>query len=168
MDFVNFFDELYKSTYKKVLNYIISKCGNTEDIKDIFQETYMEVARVIRKRGVDYILNPEKFVLKIAKRKIYRHYKLQDYFKKVNQYNIDKVEVVEPITLEEIVITNDMIEQIKKFVESKNELTKKIFYLHYGMEMSIKDIALELSLSESNVKNHLYRTLREIKENFME
>lgn len=42
----------------------------------------------------------------------------------------------------------------------------KIFYLYYAEDITIKDIASELKLSESNVKNHLYRTLKELNELF--
>lgn len=45
----DFFNELYDATHEKVLAYKIVKCGNTEDVADIFQETYTEIVKVIRK-----------------------------------------------------------------------------------------------------------------------
>lgn len=48
----DFFNELYASTNQKVLAYIIVKCGKTEDVADIFQETYTEVVKIIRKHGI--------------------------------------------------------------------------------------------------------------------
>lgn len=42
----DFFNELYASTNQKVLAYIIVKCGKTEDVADIFQETYTEVVKL--------------------------------------------------------------------------------------------------------------------------
>ena len=44
----DFFNELYASTNQKVLAYIIVKCGKTEDVADIFQETYTEVVKIIK------------------------------------------------------------------------------------------------------------------------
>lgn len=37
------------------------------------------------------------------------------------------------------------------------------FYLYFYEDMSIKDVAGLLKISESNVKHYLYRTLNELK-----
>ena len=74
----DFFNELYASTNQKVLAYIIVKCGKTEDVADIFQETYTEVVKIIRKHGISYFKQPDALVMQIAKRKIFRHYKLKE------------------------------------------------------------------------------------------
>ena len=74
----DFFNELYASTNQKVLAYIIVKCGKTEDVADIFQETYTEVVKIIQKHGISYFKQPDALVMQIAKRKIFRHYKLKE------------------------------------------------------------------------------------------
>ena len=87
----DFFNELYASTNQKVLAYIIVKCGKTEDVADIFQETYTEVVKIIRKHGISYFKQPDALVMQIAKRKIFRHYKLKEKLRgieKMNYYNI--------------------------------------------------------------------------------
>ena len=73
---VSRFDEIYDSTSKAVLAFITAKCGRTADINDIFQNTYLELYQVLRKRGADYVTNGNAFILRIAKRKIARHYSL--------------------------------------------------------------------------------------------
>ena len=72
------FDEIFDSTKKTVLAYITAKCGHTANIHDIVQETYMELYKVLRKRGADYVKNERAFVLRLAKQKINRHYTLTD------------------------------------------------------------------------------------------
>ena len=39
---------------------------------------------------------------------------------------------------------------------------KKVFYLFYDVGQTIPEIARALSMSESNVKHKLYRTLKEL------
>ena len=68
------FDEIYNSTNKAVLAFITAKCGRIADVGDIFQETYMELYRLLDKRGTDYITNEKALVLRIAKRKVARYY----------------------------------------------------------------------------------------------
>ena len=61
------FDEIYNATHKLTLTFITAKCDRTADIGDIFQETYMELYRVLQKRGPSYIANDRAFVLRLAK-----------------------------------------------------------------------------------------------------
>jgi len=164
-----FFNELYDATHEKVLAYIIAKCGNTEDIADIFQETYTEIVSVIRRKGTAYLKNSEAFVMQIAKRKIYRHYRtserLKSILEKCGQEEEDSVNMPqEKISLEENLMTKMAVEKAVAYLSRKDELTKKIFYLHYYMDKTIKEIAGLLCLKESNVKNRLYRTQRELQE----
>ena len=64
----DFFNELYDTTHEKIFAYIIVECGNTEDVADIFQKTYTEIVRVIRKHGIEYFKKPEAFVMQVAKK----------------------------------------------------------------------------------------------------
>ena len=84
----DFFNELYASTNQKVLAYIIVKCGKTEDVADIFQETYTEVVKIIRKHGISYFKQPDALVMQIAKRKIFRHYKLKEKLRGIENFLI--------------------------------------------------------------------------------
>lgn len=63
-------------------------------------------------------------------------------------------------------ITKDNVMQVWNYLKNKSELTAKIFYLYYVIDVPIKEIAEELKLTESNVKNHLYRTQKDLKERF--
>ena len=56
-------------------------------------------------------------------------------------------------------------EAVWKYIKSKNIKVIKVFYLYYCVELKISQIAKELSMSESNVKNILYRNIKDIKEN---
>lgn len=164
-----FFSELYDVTHEKVLSYIILKCGNTEDVADIFQETYTEIVKVIRRHGIEYLKKPEAFVMQVAKRKIYRHYKFKERLCGVEEKydfgepNLENVDI-EQISFDEFMITKETVQSAISYLKNKDELTKKIFYLYYFMDKSIKEIADLFSVKESNVKNKLYRTLKEIRQ----
>ena len=70
---------------------------------------------------------------------------------------------MEIIEIEDVLIEKEMINEIKKFLDSKSLEIQKIFYLHYFFDLTIAEIAEELSISESNVKNKLYRTLKDMR-----
>ena len=170
---VSRFDEIYNSTKKSVLAFITCKCGCTADISDIFQETYMELYNVLSKRGTDYITNDKAFVLKLAKQKLSRYYKLLNRLRNFvsltvasdddEEVELSDFELMDDFLMEEFTVNKMLLESVQQFVKSKPETVKKVFYLFYDIGLSIPEIARMLSMRESNVKNHLYRTVKEIR-----
>jgi len=169
------FDEIYNSTNKKVLAFITAKCGRTADINDIFQDTYMELYQILNKRGVDYITNDKALVLRIAKRKVARYYSLLErmrIFISLNAANEDREEAelsdfqADAFLTEDFSVNKILLESARQFIFSKPEDVQKVFYLMYDVDLSISEIAQALSMSESSVKNKLYRTLKELRNLF--
>ena len=166
------FDEIYDSTNKAVLAFITAKCGQTTDICDIYQDTYMELYQVLIRRGVDYVTNERALVLRIAKRKVARYYSLLERLKifvSINFITVNEDEVdisdFEPdaFLTEDFSIKHDTLDSITQFIQSKPEDVQKVFYLKYNADLSIAEIAQALGTSESGIKNKLYRTLKEIR-----
>ena len=54
---------------------------------------------------------------------------------------------------------------IWNYLKKKNPDIQRIFYLYYNLDFTIKEISEELNLKESDVKNKLYRTLKELQKN---
>jgi len=169
---VSRFDEIYSSTNRAVLALITAKCKCTADINDIFQETFMELYQVLHKRGTAYVTHEKALVLRIAKRKIARHYSLVErLYRVLPTVSTDGDDWDSDIpdhdsgadSMEDIVIDKLMLDEAKKLLREKPEIVKKVFYLFYETGHTIPEIARLLSISESNVKHKLYRTLNEIR-----
>ncbi|MDR1674774.1 MAG: sigma-70 family RNA polymerase sigma factor [Oscillospiraceae bacterium] len=167
------FDEIYDSTNKYVLAYITAKCRSTADIGDVFQDAYLELYQVLCKRGADYITNEKAFVLKIAKRKLARYYSLLERLKIfvfMNAVNGDGETAdltefeADSFLTEEFVVNKDLVEKAKQLINAKSEDIQKVFYLFYDVDLTIPEISKAMSISEQNVKNKLYRTLKELRE----
>jgi RNA polymerase sigma-70 factor (ECF subfamily) len=166
------FDEIYDSTSKSVLAFITAKCGRTADINDIFQDTYLELYQVLDKRGAEYVENDSAFIFTIAKRKIARYYSLRERlrdFISLNAVGENEEEVdisdfeSDGFLVEDFAVNHVLYETVKQFLQSKSEIVQKVFYLMYDVDLTIPEIAQALSLSESSVKNKLYRTIKEIR-----
>lgn len=165
------FNQIYDQTNQKVLLYITSKCGNPSDIQDIFQETYAEIFSVLQKKGAHYVQNAEAFSLQVAKQKVYRHYTLLQKLKKWLPTTSENREgepfelalQTEEFSIEDRLITDALLADIRRHLRGKPAVTQKIFYLYYHMELTIPQIATELQITQSNEKNRLYRTLSELR-----
>ena len=172
-DIASRFEEIYNSTNKELLTYITSKCGRIADVSDIFQDTCMEFYRVLCERGIDYVTNAKALLFKIAKRKIAKHYSLSERLRMFvplysqsgdsEEFEMPDIEAGE-LSTEDIVVNQVMLEEAKKLIMQKPENVKKVFFLFYEVGQTIPEIAQALSMSESNVKHKLYRTLNEIRE----
>jgi RNA polymerase sigma-70 factor (ECF subfamily) len=169
------FNEIYDSTSKSVLAFITARCGNTSDVSDIFQDTYIELYQLMNKRGTNYVTDGKALVFRIAKRKLARHYSLLKRLKSFvsmtgKNENSEETELsdieteADSFLTEDFVVNQIILDNAKHFIKQKPEDIKKIFYLFYDMDMSIPEIAKMLSLSESSVKNKLYRTIKELKD----
>lgn len=163
------FEFIYNNTYKAVLKYTIYHCRNLDDVNDIIQEIYTELYQIIRNKKQIKLNNVESYVIGIAKNKIKRYYaskKINLLLLSTENEDIDQYRDNE-IDIESDLITKDNVLQVWNYLKNKNELTARIFYLYYVMDLSIKTISNDMHITESNVKNYLYRTKKELQEVFM-
>lgn len=161
------FEKIYQETYQSTLKFIIIKCNNIDEVNDIIQDTYMELLKIIEKKKILKIDNLNSYIIGIANNIIRRHYHLKKKENIISYYaensNENEVEMKDSFDLEQDIITKENVEEVWKYIKNKDLLTIKIFYLYFAMGLRILEIAKELELTESNVKNKIYRTLKELK-----
>ena len=164
---LNTFDELYYSSYQDVLKYVVCNCQNIENVKDIIQNIYLEVFRKIKNNK---LIN-KSYVMGIAKNKVKDYYRFNYKAKIISIFSsksdsdaLDLIDTIPAnIDIELNLTKEEDIKIIWQFLKKKKVIISKIFYLYYYMDFELKEIAQELNISESNVKNYLYRTLKELK-----
>ena len=161
------FDRLYYDTYQDVLKYVVVNCSNIEDVKDIVQNVYLEVLKKLDNKNIQ--MN-KTYIIGIAKNKIKDYYRFNYKAKILSLFSSIKDDkdnnlidtIANDINIEKIVIKNQDINFIWKYLKKQKPIISKIFFLYYYMDYNIKKISLELNISESNVKNYLYRTLNKL------
>ena len=160
------FKEIYRNTYQTTLKFIIIKCHNIEDINDIIQDTYLELLKIIKKKKILEIDNIKAYIFGIENNIIKRHYYKKKKDNIVSYYqdddNVEK-ETPDSFDLESTIITKNNVEKVWNYLKQKDLITTKIFYLYFALGLKISDISKELTLTESNIKNRIYRTLKELK-----
>ena len=162
------FEKIYKDTYDYLLKFIVIKCYNFNDVNDIIQDTYIEFYRIMKKNNKK-IDNINTFLCVIAVNIIKRYYYNKNkliLLKKIEDEN-DVIDLIpDNLNIEEDLINKDNVQKIWNYIETKDIITIKIFYLYYRFDEKILNIAKELELNESTVKNKIYRTIKEIKDKF--
>jgi len=169
VDIESAFAEAYERTYRSTLKYITLKCRCTADIGDIAQEVYLELYGIMCRRGAGYVKYPERLVRRLTKQQLFRYYRRREAIREVQNAvfedgNEAEIADIEAISAEETVCDSDVIERTELLLKAKSETVRKVFHLYYRFGMTVPEIADALKLSESDVKNKLYRTLKEIRE----
>ena len=158
--YLNEFNEIYDKTYDIVVKYVVCKCNNIDDVNDIIQDIYIALYKQLSKNN--NIENINQYVIGIAKNKINKYngksYKIKNLFTKAEINNLKN-----NINIEKNIVDKDNLEEIWKYLKNKDIIIFKIFYLYYVESLTIKEISKQLNINESNVKNYLYRTLKELK-----
>ena len=160
------FEEIYEKTYNGVLKFAIVKCNNIEDINDIIQDTYLELLKIIKKKKVLKIENVYSYIFGIENNIIKRHFykKKKDnvvlFYDDENGLNKN---LEDKFDLESNIINKNNVEKVWDYLKERDLITTKIFYLYFALGLKISEISKELEVGESNIKNRIYRTLKEIK-----
>ena len=166
------FEEIYNNTYTYTLRYILCKCSNIDDVNDLLQETYVELYKILKKKKNITLENYQNYIIGIAKKKIQRHYGLLYQLKNWSTFSNSEIKEYEMDLPSNIDVEADIViklnaKEVWDYIKQKNIIFIKVFYLYYYSDLKISQIATELNISESKVKNILYRTIKEIKEKMM-
>lgn len=170
-----YFNTVYDSTVKSLTRFVISKCGNILDAEDILQNIYARFYQRIVKKGYDDIENAEAFLIIIAKFECKSYYSAQkkhSVTESFSDYTDEQMVMIEnemsktQKNFEDILCDELLAREIFEDIANTDELTGKIFYLYFVCDMKLSDIAEDLDMNLSAVKNKLYRTIERQKKKF--
>ncbi len=154
---------IYDTHYKKIYSFVRSRVSTNEDAEDI---TSLVFERVLKKlddfkwQGVSLT----SWIYRIAKNLIIDHYRSSNKYSK--NTSLEKVEdflVSTDKNLDKILIDSE--EEIKLFGTLNKFSSQDQFLVYYKFfeELSNKDIAKVMDMSESNVGTKLHRIRTKLK-----
>lgn len=148
------FEEFYQKSYTKFYQFLILQASNLNNIDDILQNAYLAVYKKMKNQKID---NLESYLYKVGWNLLKKERKLS------KECHLDENILNTFWSVEEKVLLNEDLNLVWKYLKTKDLPIQKAFYLYY-LGMSIKDISKSLEVNESQVKNYIYRTRKELKE----
>lgn len=170
-----YFNTVYDKTINSLTRFVISKCGNILDAEDILQNIYTRFYQRILKKGYTDIENAEAFLISIAKFECKSYYgtqKRHSVIDSFSDYTDEQMVMIEnemsktQKNLEDVLCDQMLAREIFDDIANTDEVTGKIFYLYFVCNMKLNDVADELGMNLSAVKNKLYRTIERQKKKF--
>lgn len=158
----DYFEDLYKENRALILNYIRKRVKNKEDAEDLTEEVFIRVYKNLpdfKWQGVSV----KSWIFTIARNAIIDYYRKFD--KEKNNVSLEEVSTNFKSGSKDILVNLLDGEEDKKLYLEISKLKEKdqfLIYYKYFEELSIKEIAKRVSMSESNVATRLHRLRKKI------
>lgn len=152
------FDDIYKEFSPRLYNFILSIVGISSDSQDILQNVFIKVWE----KRADLIVekNFESYIYTIARHYVYNHLRKKLY---AHLVPADSVELADNSSIEQNIFQNDVTLYFKDIINRLPEKRRKIFIMNKFEDMSYKEIAEKLSISENTVDTQLRRAMAFLK-----
>lgn len=133
----------------KVYNYINKKVNNPELAEDLFQDVFIKVILTLKEKKYNEEGKFLPWVLRISHNLIIDHFRVSQKTKLVNEssggedYNIFDFVKVSELSIEDILINEQVNIDLKKLIELLPNDQKEVLELRFYKELSFKEIAEE-------------------------
>jgi len=163
------FETIYRATFNTISKYVYFKVAQLSDAEDIVQAIYIDFYNYIIKKNKS-VENVQAYLTQMA------NHELSKYYKSKNELPItfseENLKVLENIQDEsdlefEILNSNNSIE-VFNLVKNLSLIDQKILGARFRYDMTFKEIAQLLSLSENTIKTRYYRALKELKKLYLD
>jgi len=163
------FETIYHATFNILSKYVYFKIANISDVEDIVQNIYINFYTYIIKKNKE-VDNIQSYLIQIANNELSKYYKskqeLPITFSDETNYIIENIQ--SDINVEFDVLNTLEPNKIFDFVKKLEIIDQKIIGAHFRYEMTFKEIAQSLLISENTVKTRYYRALKELKKLYEE
>ena len=155
------FEMLYEKYSAKLYNSITLISYDQSLAKDITQSSFLTIWE--KRHLLDSQKSFSAYLYTIARNLFYKETERLILKNKFVDYKLSDTEIFDDNTIEKI--DNTYIEDyINTLIENLSEMPKKIFIMKKEDNLSNKEIASELGISERSVEAHFYRTLKLLKD----
>lgn len=156
---------LYNTYREKLYFFVIKNVDNKDIAEDIIEDTFLSAIQDLNK--LKDISKFESWIFSIAynKCKMYYRQKEQDLNIKIDDENF-AIESIEDETImlpDNYTINKEFKSNLKNIINNLKRDSKSAVILYYYNNLSIKDIAKSLDISETSVKKKLQRARAKIK-----
>ena len=165
-----YYSELYSATYRRMYGYAVRSARHIADIDDILQNAYIACWRRI-KTGFRPA-NPESYVFTAVKNSIRSYYRLKRHENAELAFTDDpdgapnELAALLAEDISDTVADKITADGIWRELFSGDGLTARIFLLYFRQNCTIAETAKCLGVSESTVKNRMYRTLKSLADKY--
>jgi len=157
-EYVQEFQTFYQENLGLIYRYVYSKVGNREEAEDLTSQIFIKAVR-----GVDTERGPQsvqKWLFQVARTTI------ADYWRTYYRVSVNSLdELLEagwegPTEEESTAVSSSPIERVQRILQALPEHYREVLNCRFLLNLSIRDTALKMGLTEANVKVLQFRALK--------
>jgi RNA polymerase sigma-70 factor (ECF subfamily) len=157
-EYVQEFQTFYQENLGLIYRYVYSKVGNREEAEDLTSQIFIKAVRSVdTERGPQSI---QKWLFQVARTTI------ADYWRTHYRVSVNSLdELLEagwegPAEEESTVVSSSPLERVQRILQALPEHYREVLNCRFLLNLSIKDTALRMGLTEANVKVLQFRALK--------
>jgi len=164
------FKHLFNKYYNAIFNYVLRRTCNSALAKDITANTFMNALDNIKKyrwRGISF----SAWLYRIATNEIHRHYRREKRNTSLSPEQMAGIQGEsssdqELLEAEQAFIKHEQFRRIHAAIASLKPKYQSAIMLRYFENLSIREIAQILNISDNTVKTHIRRGLDQLKKSY--
>ena len=152
------FQTLYQENLGLIYRYVYSKVGNREEAEDLTSQIFIKAVRgVDQERGMQSV---QKWLFQVARTTI------ADYWRAYYRVSTNSLEELleagweGPADEEPAAASSQPAERVKRILQALPEHYREVLTCRFLLNLSIKETALNMGLTEANVKVLQFRALK--------
>lgn len=154
------FEEIYNRYWYKLFCISYHETGNREEAEELVHDLFESLWN---RRETSNIGHLSSYLVISIKYLISNHIRSQITWRKYKEYMVlHKIQEIS--TTDDSIQFNDLSEAIEKALKMLPEKTSKVFQMSRFDNLSVKDIARELHLSEKAVEYHITKSLKTLRD----
>lgn len=152
------FQTFYQENLGLIYRFVYSKVGNREEAEDLTSQIFVKAVR-----GVDTgrgALSIQKWLFQVA------HTTVADYWRSYYRISVSSLEELleagweGPANEEEAEFNANPVERVQRILQALPEHYREVLRCRFLLNLSIRDTALRMGLSEANIKVLQFRALK--------
>ncbi len=158
---VQAFQRFYEDNLHLVYRYVYSKVGNREEAEDLTSQIFMKAVRLLSSERSASAGSWQRWLFQVARTT------LADYWRSHYRFPLDSLEELLDAgwqgPIEEISLAcpdERAVERVQRILQALPAHYREVLICRFLLNLSIKETALRLGLSEANVKVLQFRALK--------
>lgn len=158
----NAFETIYRFYQPRLQRYIYPFTnGSQQDTEEVVQEVFVKLW--LHREMLPAIESFPQYLFRMARNRLIDQQRLhQKNHSTVRHLGQSQEEAAETVT--EGILLNDYKKIAREAIQALSPQKQNIFLLRYEHDKSLDDIAHELGITKTSVKNQLYKAVREVRE----
>lgn len=153
------FDGLLELYTTRVFKFAYSILKSREDSEEVVQDTFLKIWEM--RHTIDLNKSFKAWVFTIAYNNVMTRFRVRLKEKKYRDYILQSAS--ENYDLEQIIISDDLLNHIQKIIQKLPPRRKQIFILRKVNNLTYKDISEKLGISMKTVENNINLAIKFVK-----